>query len=237
MNGYCLKYTLFLLLTLWSVCDKAKSDNSMQETGDMRKNLSYLALGDSYTIGESVLEIERWPIQLASALKPEGFTFEEVQIIAKTGWTTDELMQGITSEDPGRNYDLVSLLIGVNNQYRGRSVDEFKVQFTSLLDLAIDFAGGNKDHVFVVSIPDWGVTPFAADRNGEKIATEINLYNAAQKDICQQYGVLYIPITDISREAKSDPELVAADGLHPSGRMYGRWVDERIEPQIIKILQ
>ncbi len=209
----------------------------MQETGETRNNLSYLALGDSYTIGESVSEKERWPIQLVSALESDGFSFEKVQIIAKTGWTTDELMQGIASEKPDKSYDLVSLLIGVNNQYRGRSVGEFKVQFTSLLDLAIDFAGGNKDHVFVVSIPDWGVTPFAADRDGKQIATEIDLYNAAKKDICGQYGILYFPITDISREAKSDPKLVAADGLHPSGKMYGRWVDERIEPQIIQVLQ
>lgn len=209
----------------------------MQEAGEMKKNLSYLALGDSYTVGESVSEKERWPIQLVSALEAEGYNFDRVQIIAKTGWTTDELTQGIASEKPGGNYDLVSLLIGVNNQYRGRSVDEFKIQFTSLLDLAIDFAGGNKEYVFVVSIPDWGVTPFAAERDGEKIATEIDLYNAVKKDICQQYGVLYIPITDISREARSDPALVATDGLHPSGRMYGRWVDERIAPQIIQVLQ
>ena len=209
----------------------------MQKPAETRNSLSYLALGDSYTIGESVSEKERWPIQLVSALEPEGFTFEKVQIIARTGWTTDELMQGIASENPGENYDLVSLLIGVNNQYRGRSVDEFKVQFTSLLDLAIDFAGGNKDHVFVVSIPDWGVTPFAADRDGEKIATEIDLYNAAKKEICQQYGILYIPITDISREVQSDPDLVAADGLHPSGRMYGRWVDERIRAKIVQAFE
>ena len=209
----------------------------MQETGEARKNLSYLALGDSYTIGESVSEKERWPVQLASALASEGFTFDTVRIIAKTGWTTDELMQGIASQNPGEGYDVVSLLIGVNNQYRGRSVDEFKTQFTSLLDLAVEFAGGHKDHVFVVSIPDWGVTPFAAERDGEKIAIEIDLYNAAKKDICRQKGILYIPITDISREVQSDPGLVADDGLHPSGRMYGRWVNERIEPQIVQVLR
>jgi lysophospholipase L1-like esterase len=237
MNGYWLKCSLFLLLALTSVYDKANSDNSMQATGEKGKNLKYLALGDSYTIGESVPEMKRWPIQLVSALESEGFSFEKVQIIAKTGWTTDELMQGIASENPDEDYDLVSLLIGVNNQYRGRSVDEFKVQFTSLLDLAIDFAGGNKDHVFVVSIPDWGVTPFAADRDGEKIAVEIDLYNSAKKDICQRYGILYIPITDISREVKSDSDLVAGDGLHPSGKMYGRWVDERIAQKIVQIFE
>lgn len=187
--------------------------------------IKYLALGDSYTIGESVGTGERWPVQLSEQLKSKGLAINSPQIIAQTGWTTDELNQGINKTAPEKNFDLVSLLIGVNNQFRGRSVTDFKREFEPLLDRAIAFAGGNKSKVFVVSIPDYGFTPFGQGRNPEKITREIDEYNQVQKDICTARNIAFFDITPISREGLKDPELVAGDGLHPSGKMYGQWVD------------
>src|SRR6185369_11796894 len=179
----------------------------------------YLALGDSYTIGESVAESDRYPVQLAHALK-----IGEPQIIAKTGWTTDELNAAIDAADPKGPFDLVTLLIGVNHQYRGRSADEYRQQFAGLLHRAIGFAGGNARHVIVVSIPDWGVTPFAKDRDRAKIAREIDQFNAINREEAARAGAKWVDITPVSRRAANDPSLVAGDGLHPSGKMYGEWV-------------
>lgn len=178
----------------------------------------YLALGDSYTIGESVAAKERFPMQLARELK-----MPEPEIIAKTGWTTDELNAAIDKADPHGPYDLVTLLIGVNNQYRGRSADQYRTEFTALLQRAIGFAGGKKRNVVVVSIPDWGVTPFAKDRDQAKIAREIDQFNAINREETLRAGARYIDITPFSRKAASDPSLVAGDGLHPSGKMYSEW--------------
>ncbi len=186
--------------------------------------LRFLALGDSYTIGESVAESERWPVQLAEQLNQSGIQVAAPEIIATTGWTTDELQDGIEKAAPQGPYELVSLLIGVNNQYRGRSLDEYKIQFEGLLNQAINFAGNNPKRVFVVSIPDYGVTPFAADRNPEKISLEIDAFNAAAEAISKRLGVTFVDITPGSREAANDPALVAGDGLHPSGKMYTQWV-------------
>ena len=179
---------------------------------------TFLALGDSYTIGESVNPAERFPVQVATTLK-----IAEPQIIAKTGWTTDELAAEIDRVKPKGPYKLVTLLIGVNNQYRGRSIDEYRTQFVSLLKQAIWFAGGKADHVIVVSIPDWGVTPFAEGRDRAKIAKEIDAFNAVNKKEAKRAGARYADITAISRRATTDPKLVASDGLHPSGRMYSQW--------------
>jgi len=176
----------------------------------------YLALGDSYTIGESVAPEERFPNQLARTLG-----IGEPQIIAKTGWTTDELDAAIDAADPKGPFDLVTLLIGVNNQYRGRSADEYRAQFIALLQRAIGFAGGDAKRVIVVSIPDWGVTPFAASRDRAKIAREIDQFNAINREEARRAGARYVDITPISRGA--DPALVAADGLHPSGKQYAEW--------------
>lgn len=177
----------------------------------------YLALGDSYTIGESVAPAERFPVQLARALN-----LGEPQIIARTGWTTDELNAAIDAADPQGPFDLVTLLIGVNNQYRGRSADEYRTQFAALLQRAIGFAGGDASKVIVVSIPDWGVTPFAEGRDRAKIAREIDRFNAINREEASRAGAKWVDITPISR--RDDPALVAADGLHPSGKQYTEWV-------------
>jgi len=182
----------------------------------------YLALGDSYTIGESVDESERWPMQLAESLNQEGYS-TEVTIIARTGWTTDELWEGIQAREIAPPYDLVSLLIGVNNQYRGRDLEEYHAQFVFLLNKAIEYAGGDARRVIVLSIPDWGVTPFAAGRDSEQIAEEIDQFNTINKEETKKAGAYYIDITPISREAVNDPSLIAGDGLHPSGKMYAEW--------------
>ena len=184
---------------------------------------TYLALGDSYTIGHAVVENERFPIQLATRLNEDGYEVTETHIVAKTGWTTDELQAGIANEtDLSSSYQFVSLLIGVNNQYRNRPVDTFKPEFTALLEQAIEFAAGNKDRVFVVSIPDYAYTPFG---NGNSTTSEgIDVYNAAKKEIAEAMGIRFFDITPISREGLDQPELVASDNLHPSGEQYRRWV-------------
>ncbi|RAJ83266.1 lysophospholipase L1-like esterase [Chitinophaga dinghuensis] len=187
-------------------------------------HLTYLALGDSYTIGESVPANENFPAQTVQMLQNAGFSIDLPEIIAVTGWTTDELDAGIkAAEIQGNQYDFVSLLIGVNNQYRGRSLDEYASQFTDLLRQAIGFSRNGPSHVVVLSIPDWGVTPFAADRDAAQIASEIDAFNAANKRIAADFQVHYIDITPFTREAVNDPTLVATDGLHPSGKDYQRW--------------
>ena len=177
----------------------------------------FLALGDSYTIGEGVAEGERWPVVLAARL---GFAPPE--IIARTGWTTDELNAAIDGASPRGPYDLVSLLIGVNNQYRGRDAEEYRREFVALLRRAIGFAGGDPSKVLVVSIPDWGVTKFAEGRDRAKIAAEIDRYNAINREEALRAGARYADITGISRRF---PAELAADGLHPSAAMYRRWVE------------
>lgn len=176
----------------------------------------YLALGDSYTIGESVAPEQRFPVQLARELG-----IGEPLIIARTGWTTDELNAAIDAAAPQGPYDLVTLLIGVNNQYRGRSIDEYRTQFAALLQRAIGFAGSPRK-VVVVSIPDWGVTPFAATRDRAKIAQEIDAFNAVNREEAQKAGARYVDITAVSRG--SDAALVAEDKLHPSAVQYTEWV-------------
>jgi lysophospholipase L1-like esterase len=179
-----------------------------------------LALGDSYTIGEGVSAIERWPNQLVAGLRKRGLDVAEPRIIAKTGWTTDELNAAIDEEAVADSFDLVTLLIGVNNQYRGRDLENYRVEFESLLRRAIHFAGGDARRVIVVSIPDWGVTPFAAGRDRVQIASEIDAFNAINRDVARQAGARYADVTAMSREGAS---MVVSDGLHPSAAMYSRW--------------
>jgi lysophospholipase L1-like esterase len=195
----------------------------------------YLALGDSYTIGESVAEAERWPNQLATALSSQGLT-TEVTVIARTGWTTDELWQGIQAGEIEPPYDLVSLLIGVNNQYRGYDVNEYREQFIFLLNKSIEYAGGNPSRVIVLSIPDWGVTPFAEGRDRATIAREIDEFNSVSREESERAGVHYFDITPVSRGAADEPALTAEDGLHPSGKMYTMWA-EMVLPQAFDILK
>jgi len=187
--------------------------------------MRFLALGDSYTIGESVASEERWPAQLGALLRAEGIDLGDPTLVATTGWTTDELWAGIDHANPQGPFDLVSLLIGVNNQYRGRSRDEYREQFAALLQRAIGFAGGNPARVVVLSIPDWGVTPYAArlERDPAAVGADIDAFNAINRAETERRGARYVDVTPFSREAAHDPSLLAADGLHPSGRMYAEW--------------
>lgn len=196
-------------------------------------NLEYLALGDSYTIGEGVAEEMRWPNQLKQKLAGVEIDIESVQIIAKTGWTTRDLLEGIEAGSPEKQ-DLVSLLIGVNNQYQKRPFEQFENEFGVLLNQAIDLAVG-KDKVFVVSIPDYGVTPFGSG-NPEGIGKEIDRYNAHISKTCESMDVPFIDITGISRELGSGEDALAADHLHPSGTQYTLWT-EAILPVVIDLLR
>lgn len=194
----------------------------------MAKSLTYLALGDSYTIGEAVTAKESFPYQLQAALKTKGIAVAEPQIIAKTGWTTDELLVAIAEQKPASNFDLVTLLIGVNNQYRGYPLNTYEQEFKQLLTLAIGFASGDAGKVRVVSIPDWGCTPFAAKegRDAAQVAEEIDAYNGINKLVSMAMEVTYIDITPHSRLAANDLSLLAVDELHPSGKMYAEWVSQ-----------
>ena len=196
---------------------------------DGAKAKTFLALGDSYTIGQSVAASERYPVQLAKLLSESGIAVADPQIIARTGWRTDDLDAAIDKAAPKGPFDLVTLLIGVNNQFQGRSEDEYKKQFDALLKRAIGFAGGDAGHVMVFSIPDWGVTPFAKGSDGAKVAREIDRFNAINKEATEKAGCKYVDVTPISRKAASDPSLVAGDGLHPSGSMYTEWSKAALE--------
>ena len=193
--------------------------------------MRYLALGDSYTIGEAVPEAERFPVQLVQRLGEAGHADAPTPlIIATTGWTTDELSAGIDAASPAGPFDLVTLLIGVNNQYRGWPLEAYRREFAGLLRKAIGFAGGEPGRVIVVSIPDWGVTPFAAGRDRRAIAADIDAFNAVNAEEARRQGARRVDITPISRLALDQPELTASDGLHHSGEMYRLWV-ERIFPE------
>jgi lysophospholipase L1-like esterase len=200
--------------------------------------IRYLALGDSYSIGESVEISERWPKQLADLMEssPELSGREvEVSTIARTGWTTQELWEGIQNRKLEPPYDLVSLLIGVNNQYRGYGINEYREQFVFLLNKSIEYAG-DANHVIVLSIPDWGVTPFAQGRDIQQISINIDTFNAVNQEETEKAGAHYVDITPISRQAVNDPSLIAPDGLHPSGKMYAKWAKLAL-PVVLKMLR
>ena len=195
---------------------------------------NYLALGDSYTICESVDSVDRWPIMLVHQLRTMDVDIKDPQIIAKTGWTTDELMEAMDTAILHEEYDMVSLLIGVNNQYRGRDTSDYKNELNELLNRSVVLAGNDPEKVFAISIPDWGVTPFAANRDVDQISIEIDHFNRIKKVECAKRGINYIDITDISRKALENKELIASDGLHPSKAMYDLWL-ERIIPLAFEI--
>ncbi len=184
---------------------------------------TYLALGDSYTIGEQVLLTESFPYQVVQLFRNKNIEIAAPEIIAKTGWTTDDLNAAIQEYIFLKEYDFVSLLIGVNNQYRGRAVEEYETEFNFLLEQAIAFAGNKTTNVFVLSIPDWGVTPFAAERDIVKISDEIDEYNAACKKITLLQNCTFIDITTSQRTDAHNDEMLASDGLHPSGKEYAKW--------------
>ena len=183
----------------------------------------YLALGDSYTIGEQVPLAGNFPMQVAALLREQGMDLEDPQIVAKTGWTTDELQAGIKDADIKGRFDLVTLLIGVNNQYRGRNLDAYVLEFAQLLDDAIDFANGLPQHVVVLSIPDWGATPFAEGKDRAKIAQEIDEFNATKAGLAMAKGCGYLDITPSTRAHAGTPGYLADDGLHPSALEYAGW--------------
>lgn len=187
---------------------------------------TYLALGDSYTIGEGVALYESFPYQVVQNLRTAGFAFHAPEIVARTGWTTDELQQGIDNFRLMESYDFVSLLIGVNNQYRGKSTGPYLQEFAALLQQAIRFAGNKSKHVFVISIPDWGVTPFAEGRDRDQVAREIDGFNEVAKEQAKKYETHFLDITAGTREAAHDKTLLAADQLHPSGKEYARWAHQ-----------
>lgn len=197
------------------------------DTAEREGPATFLALGDSYTIGEGVDSMDRWPVQLARMLRARSVDLADPEIVARTGWTTDELAAGITVAAPNGPYDLVSLLIGVNNQYRGRSVERYREEFRSLLGRAIAFAGGRPGRVLVLSIPDWGVTPFAAGRDRTKVAVAIDAFNAAGRGEALRAGSRFVDVTPASREPHDG--WVAPDGLHPSARQYQRWAELSLE--------
>ncbi len=199
-----------------------------------------LCLGDSYTIGESVAENERFAEQAVQMLLQGGITFKQPEIIAKTGWTTDELALAIEERGLKQKFDFVTLLIGVNNQYRGRDLENYRAEFKGLLETAIQYAGGNSKHIIVISIPDWGATPFVSQdpkhRSAAQIAAEIDAFNAIGKEEAVKAHAHFIDITPHSRKATSEVTLVANDGLHPSGKMYSHWATE-LSNLITKIVQ
>lgn len=186
--------------------------------------LTYLALGDSYTIGESVEPEMRWPVQLTERLRADGIEIRDPRIIARTGWTTQDLLQAMDAQLNNEKFDLVSVLIGVNNQYQGKSIDAYREDLYEIFKRAITYSATGEEGVFAVSIPDYGVTPFGAE-NAEEIARELDEFNRVFEEVASEFNVDFYNITPISRRAADEPELIAEDKLHPSGIMYEQWVD------------
>ena len=213
MKYYFLVFTIFFSFV--------QNNDAMSQ-----KNISYLALGDSYTIGEGVPLYESFPYQAVQNLRKKGLNILAPEIVAKTGWTTDELQTAINTAKFLPLYDLVTLLIGVNNQYRGKSAEVYAEDFETLLKQAIAFAGNDKGRVVVLSIPDWGATPFAEGRDRAKITAEIDAFNVINRKISSKYKVHYIDITPGTRLAAQDPTLVTKDKLHPSGKEYAKWAEK-----------
>lgn len=195
----------------------------------MQKHYTYLALGDSYTIGESVELQNSFPYQTVQLLRKQGFEFTAPEIIAKTGWTAEELDNAVSHYSFSPKYDFVTLLTGVNNQYRGQDIILYKEQFETLLKKALDLAGGKKEHLFILSIPDYSTTPFARSKEVDKISKEIDEYNKLNKALSIQYKVPYIDINESTAAAKDPESLVAEDGLHPSAKAYGKWAKKLAE--------
>ena len=229
-----MKGTFIILLALTTLigCNRQAMDikqtpeQSASIPTDLKGPYTYLALGDSYTIGESVELANSFPYQLKNSMGSKGYSITTPKIIAVTGWTTGDLKSAIAQANLTQKYDVVTLLIGVNNQYRGYSQTDYHTEFVQLLNTAISFANGDKLKVFVLSIPDYSVTPFAATSDKTKIASEIDQFNAINKDESTKAGVNYLDITGISRQAAFDATLIAFDGLHPSAKMYGLWVGQ-----------
>lgn len=233
------KILIFIVGLLMLSCMKSNEPIIAEEKPPFTMNkdtISYLALGDSYTIGQSVNQKERFPVQLMDSLEKNYDVITKLEIIATTGWRTDDLLNAMDRENPqAGNYNFITLLIGVNNQYQGRPIEQYKEELEVLIKRSIDLLEGKSQNLILVSIPDYGVTPFASGGNPLKIATELNAYNEIKEQMAVKFNVRYVYITDISKQAKFDLTLLASDELHPSGKMYGLWVD-RIYPEMINIL-
>jgi lysophospholipase L1-like esterase len=197
--------------------------------------IRFLALGDSYTVGEGVDPTESWPVLLVALLRREGRAVAEPTIVACTGWTTDELAARLAAATWDEDYSLTSLLIGVNDQYRGRSPEEYRLQFRALLQRSVRLTSADPSRVIVLSIPDWGATPFAGSHDRAIIAAEIDRFNAISLEESQRVGAHHVDVTTVSRKAGGDKSLLASDGLHPSAELYKRWV-EAIAPIARNIL-
>jgi lysophospholipase L1-like esterase len=225
-----MKIRPFILLGFALILSACGQGSSMS-TPVPANSLSYLALGDSYTIGQSVDETLRWPVQLVAAMREQGIRLADPVIIARTGWTTEDLLRGIEAKGELGTYDLVSLLIGVNDQFQGLSVDGYRQRFRELLQISIDVAEGKPEHVIVLSIPDWSYTPYAETIERPDISAEIDAFNAVAREESELAEVYYFDITPLTRPAAYDQDLFAVDGLHPSAKMYTLWV-EMILPKV-----
>lgn len=208
--------------TVMNPADTTKKDTTVFNPPANRR---YLALGDSYTIGEAVGENERYPAQLKDSLAKYNFNISDLNIIARTGWTTANLLNALQSTPPVGNYDLVTLLIGVNNQYQGLSLQQYSVEFTALLDKCKQYAGYDNKRIVVISIPDYSVVPFAKYSDTVKIRTQLEQFNSTNKNITQYNGIKYIDVFGLSQEARIDKSLVAKDSLHFSGKEYAKWTN------------
>jgi lysophospholipase L1-like esterase len=230
------KYTKFLILILMMLsCSSTETQENitpanLPNMNENNPNRTFLALGDSYTIGESLDEKDRWSMQLIDLLK-DSFNFTKHDIIAHTGWTTSELTQAIEARKLTEQYDLVSLMIGVNNQYRGQSLDNYRVEFKELLKISTKFAKNDAKRVVVLSIPDWGKSPFAKGQDAQKIASEIDAFNKVAREECKKANIIFIDITEFTRK-NTDASMFAIDGLHYSGKMHRLWAMEAVKTAI-----
>lgn len=198
------------------------------------REVKYLALGDSYTVGESVTEEERFPAHTKKLLRAEDIDVS-VKYIAATGWTSADLTFNLTLQNPANDFDIVTLLIGVNDQYQKRPKDQYKLQFSALLSKAVELVGNRKERVFVLSIPDYSITPYVTETDKLRVSTEIDEFNAINRGVTLRNGITYIDITASSRRARNDTTLIASDDLHPSGKEYESWAS-MLMPLIKKVL-
>jgi lysophospholipase L1-like esterase len=230
----CLSVITLVLFSCFLTASGCTKNESVVQTIADSLSKSFLALGDSYTIGESVTAAERFPAQTVALLRTQGISVADPQYIARTGWTTADLQSAINQSTLQSKYDLVTLLIGVNDQYQGMDTAGYRTRFTQLLQKSIQLAANNISHVFVLSIPDYGVTPFGG--GSAKISKEIDNFNAINKQVTLAFHVTYVDITTISRGAATDQTLTANDGLHPSGKQYNSWA-MKLENTMLPVLK
>jgi lysophospholipase L1-like esterase len=231
-----LSFTAIIVLLAVSCSNSKESIQISHKETIQKEGLSYLALGDSYTIGESVDENYRWPVLLANELNEQGISTQAPVIIAKTGWRTDELIAALKQHEFDEKYDIISILIGVNNQYQGKDLATYKSDLVTLVELATNYSKRGKAGIFAFSIPDYGVTPFAA-KDEKRISEEIAVWNSAYKTVMEKLGIQFYDITPISIEAKDDKSLIAKDELHPSEKMYKVWVNKYANSIISDVLE